>query len=86
MQTTGLRSIHGDTGSHASEVSSNLLSEKIPSEFRLRAMNDEASSTDQRSNLQRREPPTVSSCNSGRRSVALGWPSGHAIRGCIAER
>ena len=47
MQTTGLRSIHGDTSSHASEVSSNLLSEKIPSEFRLRAMNDEASSTDQ---------------------------------------
>ena len=46
MQTTGLRSIHGDTGSHASEVSSNLLSEKILSEFRLRAMNDEVSSTD----------------------------------------
>ncbi len=46
MQTTGLRCIHGDTGSHASEVSSNLLGEKIPSEFRLRAMNDEACSTD----------------------------------------
>ena len=33
--------IHGETGSHASKVGSNLLSENIPCELTFRAMNDE---------------------------------------------
>ena len=37
-------------------------------------------------NLQRDEPPIVSSYNASGRSVAFGGKGGHSLRDCIGER